>query len=315
MEKSLNTPVLFVVFNRPDVTRIVWARIKEVKPKYLYVAADGPRTDVETDLMNCIEVRSIVSNVDWDCEIQYLFCEENLGCKLAVSNAISWFFNSVNQGIILEDDCFPDLSFFSFCEVLLDYYSDKDEVMMIGGNNFSSKRHAVSYYFTIYPHIWGWATWKRAWEKYTLDIKDYEIKLFDAYYESLFQSKYERKYWLSVFKKVANGTINTWDYQWTYAIWKNKGVSITPAVNLVTNLGLKNNSTHFFLRDSVRDELSLGTLEFPLGHPPFEIDKLADKSTYINVYSRSLQRMFRLIVENSLVSLFFYLKKYFIHQK
>ena len=168
----LNTPILFLIFNRPEITARVFQEIRKAKPKQIYIAADGPRIDHPDDTALCNKTRQICDSIDWDCEVKTLFREENLGCQLAVSNAIDWFFKHESEGIILEDDCLPSQSFFHFCAELLDFYRDDEEIMCISGNNFQQGRgdDEESYYFSRYPHCWGWATWRRAWNKYDHDM-------------------------------------------------------------------------------------------------------------------------------------------------
>lgn len=311
LQKTFDTPILFLVFNRPETTSIVFNEIKKIKPSKLYIAADGPRDFVPNEIAKCNEVKEIVNQIDWPCEINTLFREKNLGCKMAVSVAITWFFDQVDSGIILEDDCLPDLSFFDYCSQLLLKYENYDEVMLIGGNNFHKDPPDISasYYFSNYSHIWGWASWKRAWKNYDLDISDYSEVLNDTYYDTFFQSKNEKKYWLNVFENVAKGKINTWDYQWTYAIWKNRGKSITPVVNLIKNIGLEGSSTHLFIRDSFRDDLKLSKMTFPIEHPSPEINKNLDRETFNNVFNKSFKRALRLFKENSFLSLYSYFIK------
>jgi len=155
---SLKAPVLLLIFNRPDTTQLVFNKIRKARPAELYIAADGPRKNQPDDPENCRKAREILRQVDWDCKISTLFREENLGCKIGVSSAIDWFFSEVEEGIILEDDCVPDQSFFQFCQELLARYRDDKRVMMISGDNFQfgRRRTDYSYYFSQYVHIWGW---------------------------------------------------------------------------------------------------------------------------------------------------------------
>lgn len=162
-----NSAILLLIFNRLDTTQLVFEAIQKVKPPRLYIASDGARIDKLSEDSLVGDVRNyVINNIDWDCEVKTLFREENLGCKLAVSGAISWFFQNEGHGIILEDDCLPDHSFFRFCEEMLLKYSDDERIGMISGDNFQFGGSQVedSYYFSRYPHIWGWATWKRAWK-------------------------------------------------------------------------------------------------------------------------------------------------------
>jgi len=311
LQKTFDTPILFLVFNRPETTSIVFDVIKKVKPSRLFIAADGPRDSILNEMQKCQRVRALFDTIDWPCEVKTLYREKNLGCKIAVSSAITWFFEQVEYGIILEDDCLPDVTFFDFCSELLLKYESDNEVMMIGGNNFHKKPIEISssYYFTNYPHIWGWATWRRAWSNYNLDVSDYKKVLSANCFNDLFQTLSEKKYWFNVFEKVANEKTNTWDYQWVYAIWKNHGKSITTSTNLVINIGMNVDSTHFFIKDSFRDDLKLLKIIFPLNHPILKINKQADRDTYNNVYAKSFARGLRLFRENSFLALTYYIRK------
>jgi len=242
------TPILFIVFNRPEETRLVFERIKQIQPKYLYIAADGPRADRPNDKLLCAQTRKLVLDaIDWECEVRTMFRDENLGCGKAVSEGITWFFEHVEQGIILEDDCLPDLSFFSFCEEMLLYYSDNETIMHVGGNNsqFGKKRNVHSYYFSKYPHIWGWATWKRAWQKFHYEFSINTTKdIMQAMNYYSFDQK-EIEYW-SYHWEILNSEnkIDTWDIQWTFSCWLNKGISIVPNVNMISNIGFSDEATH-----------------------------------------------------------------------
>jgi len=169
------TPILFLVFNRPDTTKIVFDEIKKSQPKKLFIAADGPRNGNYEDTENCEIVREIVTGVDWDCDVHTLFRKKNLGCKHAISGALDWFFSNVEDGIILEDDTLPHPKFFRFCEELIARYRNQKNIIAISGDNFQhgKRRGENSYYFSKYVHIWGWATWKRAWELYDVNMKEW----------------------------------------------------------------------------------------------------------------------------------------------
>jgi hypothetical protein len=146
----------------------VFERIRAIKPHKLFIAADGPRLDRSAEIEKCLQAREIISQIDWQCELKTLFKAENSGPFWGPVSAISWFFKEVEEGIILEDDCLPDLSFFTFCEQLLEYYRNETKIMHISGSNFQfgQKHGKDSYYFSKYTHVWGWATWKRAWQHY-----------------------------------------------------------------------------------------------------------------------------------------------------
>jgi len=240
------TPILFIVFNRPVTTIKVFEEIKAIKPLYLYIAADGPRNDRQNDLENCQKVKEIISQIDWHCEIKTKFNEFNLGCGLAVSSAITWFFNHVDNGIILEDDCVPHKDFFYFCEEMLYRYESNINITSIAGSCFQKHTNLkdYSYYFSVHNKIWGWATWKRTWDYYDLKLSNITSDEFHKMIMSNFKQKKERKYWLKVFETTKAGLIDTWDFQFMFLQWKLNGLTITPNVNLIKNIGFDNDATH-----------------------------------------------------------------------
>ncbi len=246
-EQQFTTPILFLIFNRPDTTTQVFQQIRAVKPKYLYVAADGPRSNKPGEEELCQQARDVVLNyIDWNCELKTRFQEKNLGCKLAVSSAVTWFFQNVEEGIILEDDCLPDLSFFNFCKTLLEYYRDNYQIMHIGGANFQKGkiRSDGSYYFSKINHVWGWATWKRAWKLYDLNLATFPTFRDNNGIKKYFQNSRLEKFWEKRFTIAYENKIDTWDIQWQYAMCYNNGLSIIPNYNLVSNIGFGQVGTH-----------------------------------------------------------------------
>ncbi|WP_298611622.1 glycosyltransferase family 2 protein [uncultured Thermosynechococcus sp.] len=242
--------------------------IRQARPPRLYVAADGPRANREGEVEKVKKVREIATQVDWPCEVKTLFREKNLGCKVAVSSAISWFFEHEEQGIILEDDCLPHPDFFRFCEELLSYYADDDRVWVITGNNFQDGqvRGDGSYYFSKYSHCWGWASWRRAWEKFEVDISFWPEWKKSTDWQKKIPDFIERKYWEKMFDQVYLGDPSIWDYQWTATVWYYGGITATPNVNLVSNIGFGSDATHTLSVDHPHANLSV----FPLGdiqHP------------------------------------------------
>ncbi|MCF8342708.1 MAG: hypothetical protein K9I82_17155 [Chitinophagaceae bacterium] len=246
-----NTPVLFLLFNRPDTTEQVFEVIRQVKPVKLFIAADGPRKEREGDTELCRQTRELVmKSIDWDCEVKILFRAENLGCGKAVSEAITWFFEQVDEGIILEDDTLPNLSFFNYCSELLKIYRNNETIMTISGNTFHSFSHIKaskhSYYFSSFPFIWGWATWKRSWMKYQLDIVKISLASErEKWINNAFHDIEIRKFWIDLYQRASYLNEDfTWDYQWFLTIWKNSGKTILPQRNLVVNIGWGANATH-----------------------------------------------------------------------
>ncbi|MDD2680639.1 MAG: nucleotide-diphospho-sugar transferase [Patescibacteria group bacterium] len=266
---QFNTPILFLIFNRLETTKQVFAAIRERRPKYLFVAADGPRDGKIGEAEICEEVRQFVKgSIDWDCEVKTLFRGENLGCKLAVSGAINWFFSQVKEGIILEDDCLPDQSFFPFCENLLEKYRNSNEVAIISGNNFNNKEISeASYYFNKIPHIWGWATWRRTWEKYDVKMSEYQNFKKEEKIKNIWSDKRVQNYWINIFNEVYNNKIDTWDYQLTFSIFLNNNLCICPNVNLVSNIGFGKDSTNTLVSNKSITNLPVNNIIFPLIHP------------------------------------------------
>lgn len=286
---SLDTPVLFIIFNRPELTEKVFSAIKKAKPARLYVAADGPRKDKNEDDI-CMKSRSIVEKVNWPCEVKTLFREENLGCGLGPKCAIDWFFDNEEKGIILEDDCLPSVSFFKFCSQLLEKFRNDTRIMHISGSNFQYgyiPDPDYSYYYSYFSHEWGWASWRRAWKLYDFNISTYpEIKR-KGYLDNYFSSYFEKKYRLSKTDRTRNSAnVNWWDYQWDYTKFINSGLSIIPNNNLVANIGFGSQATHTKSTNDVREKNYANELAFPLVHPPFMIrHSKADKRYFLRFFS------------------------------
>jgi glycosyltransferase involved in cell wall biosynthesis len=279
IERQLTTPVLLTIFNRPDVTKRVFNEICKAKPIKLYVAADGPR-DIEGDNEKCESARAIFEKVDWPCEVKFLFREKNLGCGLSVSTALDWFFENEPEGIILEDDCLPNESFFLFCRELLEKYRNDTRVMVIGGDNFQGglTRGDGSYYFGKYPMLWGWAGWRRVWEFYDFKMAAFPKFKQENQIQNIFEDPAVQEFWTNVFELTYKGKIDTWDYQLQFAIWTQNGLCITPNVNLVSNIGCgQEDSTHTM---DPNDPLA-NAETFPIDtitHPTFMMqDKAADE--------------------------------------
>jgi hypothetical protein len=271
----LDTPVLFLVFNRPEHTLKVFEQIRVQKPKHLFIAADGPRHDKEGEKEKCNEVRKITTTIDWECQIHTLFRDTNLGCGKAVSEAITWFFNNVEQGIILEDDCLPENSFFSFCEELLERYKNDKRIMSISGTNqlenCSVKNNS---YFLGLGGIWGWASWKRAWLLYDKSMAGWQNDSIKEEIKKTISNDGLYKYYQPMFQSAFTNKIDTWDIQWFYSILINKSLSIQPCVNLVKNIGFGDSGTHTFDATDVQSNNKTSSMHFPLKHPlKLELDK------------------------------------------
>ena len=262
----MNAAVLFNIFNRPELTAQSFEAIRAARPPRMYIAADGPRAGREGEAELCRRAREVALAVDWPCDVKTLFRKKNLGCKVACSSAVTWFFQNEPEGIILEDDCVAHPDFFPYCEKLLERYRNEPELMVITGSNFEygKRRGEASYFFSIFPHIWGWASWARAWKLYDVNLTG-----MDAYVNTRMAAKLghegafrvmARKFWL-----IANGYDDTWDYQLTYSVWKHDGLCIIPNVNMIRNIGFVEDSAHPARPDirMVRSVEGIGCLTHP----------------------------------------------------
>ena len=301
---SLNAPVLLLIFNRPDTTKIVFDAIKQAKPKRLYIAADGPRQNVEDDAEKCSQARQIATSLNWNCEIKTLFRAKNLGCKYSVSSGIDWFFKWEEMGIILEDDTVPSQTFFWFCQELLEKYKNDYRIMHINGTNFFWNKIQYSnadYFFSQYGNIWGWASWRRAWKLYDVNLKDWDC-LNGNYLKKVFSNKNERIIRKQQIEKILNGQLDTWDYQWILYKYVNAGLSIIPKSNLVKNIGFIQDSTHTKMNEKdIRSNLPIQEIALPLNHPQYvfsdiEYDAMMRKRILKKVYRKRIMRMIRQLI-------------------
>lgn len=234
----LQTPVLFIIFNRIDTAQQVFNVIRQVQPTKLYIACDGPREAIPEEKVACSQTKSITQQIDWPCEVHTNFLEQNEGPSKAPFRFIKWFFEQEEQGIILEHDCLPHPDFFTYCEILLNKYKENKQIGAISGPNFIPSVNASnSYTFSIYNHIWGWATWKRTIEQYTLDFSDFSSNEFKSLTYQYFDTHKERAYWQTIFRQIKKGKIPTWDYYLTFCLWRHHLYSISPNKNLVSNIG------------------------------------------------------------------------------
>ena len=287
----METPVAFLIFNRPDTTEKVFAAIRKARPSKLLVVADGPRSDRPGEAEKCRATRAIIDRVDWDCEVSSNYSNINLGCKARISSGLDWVFEQVESAIILEDDCLPDPSFFPFCEKLLEYYREDERIMVISGDNFQfgRKRTSYSYYCSRYTHCWGWATWKRAWQYYDLEMKLWQEIRDNNWLESILETPQAIKYWQQIFQATYEGRINSWAYRWTFACWLQHGLTILPNVNLVSNIGYGSEGTHTTTGNNPFANIPTEQMQLPLQHPPFIIrDALADEFTQKTLFNNSV---------------------------
>jgi hypothetical protein len=269
IQQPLNTAVLLLIFNRLDTTKQVFAAIKKAKPPRLYIAADGARKTKEGEEQKVKLIRDyIISNIDWKCEVKTLFQEQNLGCKMAVSGAIDWFFKNEEMGIILEDDCLPSQSFFWFCQSLLNKYKTNKEVGLISGDCRMTNNLPLEddYTFIKYSLIWGWATWRRVWQEYDVEIKDWPNEKKD-FLNRISDLKETKRYWRNTLNSVYDNKLDTWDYQFSYLNFKQNRKCLIPNVNLIKNIGFGEDATHTININSEDANIKNHEINFPLRHP------------------------------------------------
>jgi hypothetical protein len=263
MNEGFETPVLFLIFNRPDTTAIVFEAIRKKRPRYLFIAADGPRTDKPGEVELCEQTRQIATNIDWNCEVKTLFRTSNMGCGRAIKSAIDWFFENVEEGIILEDDCLPASTFFDFCGLMLQRFRAEEKVMLISGTNylFGKLKSKDLFFFSSIVAIWGWATWKRAWNHMSLDISSVN----DALIEKTYAYAPYRSYIKNMISEVHNDKVDTWDIQWACSVLKHGGVGIVPYMNQVSNVG--HSGTHTLKEPSMFINMPQHELDFNAAIP------------------------------------------------
>jgi hypothetical protein len=265
-----SAPVLLTVFNRPHETSQVLRNLREVRPIKMFIAADGPRIGNAEDKQLCDEVRHLVTKeIDWPAKVLIDLAPHNLGLRRRMASAITWALENEDRVIVLEDDCLPDPSFFRFCSELLDYYADNPRVGVITGDNFQLKgfKSDNSYYFSRYPHCWGWATWRRAWGLYDDRMSDWPEVRESSWLGDLFPHPLDALYWRQIFDKTYSGEIQSWAYRWTYSCWRHDLLTATPIRNLVTNIGTGAAASNTRDLEEGKHGLEVCALTFPLVHP------------------------------------------------
>jgi hypothetical protein len=268
----MTPPILFIIFNKREETKRVFNVIRSQQPKRLFIAADGPRLEKEGEAEKCQYVRDwVLGHIDWECEAKTRFLDQNVGCGRGPSDAISWFFEDVNEGIILEDDCLPNDSFFEFSAVLLDRYRNNEQISMISGNNFQQVQPMLlseDYYFSVFPSSNGWATWKRSWQGFDYHISSWPRVDKRKLAKFLFKDKRYSHWWISFFDRFYNLKPNdSWDYQFHYQCMIRNQLAIIPKANLVKNIGYGPDATHSQNPDSYFANVPTHEFVFPLKHP------------------------------------------------
>jgi hypothetical protein len=289
---GMNTPVLLITWRRPHTLRQVIDAIRPVAPTCLFVACDGPNPDRPGEAEKVAASRHVIEQeIDWPCHIERLYSDENQGCRLGVSRAITWFFEQVEEGIILEDDCVPHPDFFPYCATLLERYRHDERLWCISGNNFQNGqwRGDGSYYLSRYNHCWGWASWRRCWQHYDAELSQWPALRDSGLLFTIFEDPVERKYWTRIWQRLVDeGKPDSWAYRWTFTCLVNSGLTALPNRNLVSNVGFGEDGTHTLgkpINTAVADGLD------PSHHPAFLLrDQKADCYTFDHVFGGKMKR-------------------------
>lgn len=294
----LCTPVVLIVFNRPDHVRRVLGEIRKQQPEELFICQDGPRDGNELDRLKIQEVRDVINEmVDWPCELHTLYQEKNLGCGAGPAAGISWFFSNVEMGIVMEDDCLPHPDFFAYCDELLHRYKDDERIMYISSTLYNDKwRCSASYDFSHYMITGAWASWSRAWKGFDLDLHHFDARKFRKKCLKLFYSSVEADWWFYKVLEIQQDTEKKsyWDYQMQIHILDCEGVTIHPQRNLVSNIGFDAEGTH-----TLDNSAEMGNKEsfpiMPLSHPSgVVVDRLRDYECFSKKKSQGfLKEKFR----------------------
>ena len=265
-ERSFDTPVLVIAFRRPDLTRTLMEAIATVRPRHLVLACDGARPEVEGEADLVAETRRVLdAAVTWPCEVERLYHDENLGCRRAVQAGIDRLFERFEEGIILEDDCIPHPDFFPYCEELLDRYRDDERVLHISGDGSMPSLRSLrpqSYVFTHHAAIWGWATWRRAWQRYDRGLAGWRaIRDDPSKVAAVYPHEDQRAWWTGKLDKLERSHDgHTWDFQWMFTVRSAGGLAVLPTSNLITNLGFRPDGTHVVDPEDARAEVPLEPL-------------------------------------------------------
>jgi hypothetical protein len=267
-------PVTLLIYNRPELTRLALARIRSHRPEQLIVVADAPRNGDARDAQRCDETRRVIGEIDWPCDVDTDFAGVHMGCAARVASGITRVLSRFPATIVIEDDCVAEPTFFRYADELLRRYADDDRVFAVSGDNFevAPRAASASYFFSRYAHIWGWATWSRAWKHYDESMGEWARLRDSGWLERLFEGDVSAsRYWRRVFDRTAAGEIDSWAYRWLFACWLHGGLTAVPSHNLVANTGFSGGP---FARQPTAPVI------FPMHHPErIERSVDADRAT------------------------------------
>lgn len=265
----METPVALLIFNRPEITRTLVEEVIRAQPPQVLVFADGPRPDHPEDAELIAAAKRVIAEAPWNCEVLTNYSETNRGTRYRPATGLDWVFQTVEKAIFFEDDVLPHPSFFNFCDELLEKYQNDERVMMISGNNFMGGRRLTpdSYLFSHYAGIWGWATWRRAWRHYDVELRAWPALRETSFLRDVLANEDEVSFWRQCFDRIVSGETQTWDHQWQFALWAQRGLSIMPAVNLCTNVGFGPAAQHYKEFDPKLAAVRVDEMQFLLRHP------------------------------------------------
>lgn len=276
---SYKVPIVLFAYKRRSNFSAIFASLRKIQPQFIYFIADGPKPGEEKE---CEKTRkTLESYIDWPCKIRRNYSDTNLGLKQRFHTGLEWVFEHEDRVIIIEDDCIPSPSFFTYCEQLLEKYKNDKRIASISGNNFLFDKLNISdsYYFSRYPLIWGWATWKRAWKGYDPELSSWNLNGSNHWLSDYIEDYVPRLYWSLIFNLVKSEKIKTWDYQFTYHCFRKEMLHIIPNCNLVTNVGDDSSATNTKIKSKTIG-LRSESIDLPFKHPKYIIrNKLADKIT------------------------------------
>ncbi len=287
-KNQFNIPILLLTWQRNKEVEALISKLRKINAVNLYINSDGYSLNKKNSkqIDKILETRStILKNIDWDCKLQIKFNNKNLGCKNSVIEAINWFFENEESGIILEEDCIPDISFFYYCAELLKKYKNHKSIGCITGVNFQNNQKVSdsSYYFSKYNHCWGWATWKDKWEIFDKDINFWpKMKSQKEWEIDKSMKEEERNYWEKVFENSYLNLIDSWAYPWLASLWYKNKLTITPEYNLVSNVGFDGLATHTKNRFSRASNQKTYSLKKIIHNSAIKINIKADRYTFKN---------------------------------
>jgi hypothetical protein len=295
---KVKSPILLITYKRFETTKQVFDIISQVKPDRFYFVSNAPNPNNLAEIDKILKVRNLLKEINWECDVKVLLRETHLQVRDSIPDAIDWFFETEVEGIILEDDCLPNFSFFRFCDELLDRFRDVHRVSVISGTNFDFNIELSNqYYFSNLTHIWGWATWKRSWVNYDRDILYWPHLKSNNFLSSIFKKRKHIKFWESMLDGVYQKKINTWDFQLALTYWYQNQISIVPRVNLISNIGVGIESTNAHYQNSF-SSMKTVEMKFPLEHNnSFVVDTFADNKildiefSYPSILTRILNKL------------------------